>query len=353
MAMPPVVAPLLGQVDAAVTGFYLAAAGRVAAAAVNPFRAMVTIYVLLWGLAFWRGLITEPLSDGVARLFRVVLIGSVALAAGIYGARIASFLYNTPGQLASVVMGGAVTPDTIMDASLSKGNDIALAFMDLISITDIGGSVAAVLSALIVWLFTAVLVLYGTALILLSKVILGLVIALGPLFIALLLFDSTKRFFEGWLGQALNYLFVYALVAATVNIMFALWAPQLQYALDNNAGGFKVLLPMIIVGGASFVILMQVPALASGLAGGVQLGTLGAIGWTANKARSMAGMARPQNLRAGYRSVRRDAMAMRAGYQALGAPDRWVAASLRPGNSVSNSSAPAPAATPFPSTPRS
>ena len=340
MAMPPVVGPLLGQVDAAVTGFYLAAAGRVAAAAVTPFRAMVTIYILLWGLALWRGLINEPLSDGVARLFRVVLVGAIALSVGIYGARIASFLYNTPAQLASVVVGGAVTPETVMDSSLSKGNDIALAFMGLISITDIGGSIAAVLSALIVWLFTAVLVLYGTALILLSKVILGLVIALGPLFIALLLFDSTKRFFEGWLGQALNYLFVYALVAATVNIMFALWAPQLQYALDNNSGGFKVLLPMIIVGGASFVILMQVPALASGLAGGVQLGTLGAVGWTFNRTRGTLGMARPQNVRGAYRSMRRDVIAMRAGAAIAAAPARWIAARVRPGNSVSNRSAP-------------
>ena len=340
MPMTPIVAPLLTQVDAAVTGFYLAAAGRMAAAAVNPFRAMVTIYILLWGLAFWRGLINEPLSDGVARLFRVVLIGTLALGAGIYGARIASFLYNTPSQLAVAVVGGAVAPETVMDAALNTGNDIAAQFMSLIAFSDPVGSIAAVLSALVVWIFTAVLVLYGTALILLSKVILGIVIALGPLFIALLLFDSTKRFFEGWLGQALNYLFVYALVAATVNIMFALWAPQLTYALANASAGFMALIPMIVVGGAAFVILMQVPALASGLAGGVQLGTLGAVGWTFNKARGAIGMARPQNMRGAYRSVRRDAMALRAGASMAAAPARWVAGRVRPGNSVSNQSAP-------------
>ena len=337
MALPPIIGPFLTDVDTAVTGFYLAASGRVAAAAVTPFRSMVTIYILLWGLAFWRGLINEPLSDGVARLFRVVLIGAIALTAGIYGARVASFLYNTPGQLASVVVGGGVTPETLMDSSLSKGNDIALKFIDMISVTNIGGSFAAVISAFLVWAFAAIVILYGTALILLSKVILGLVIALGPLFIGLLLFDSTKRFFEGWLGQALNYLFVYVLVACTVNIMFALWAPQLQYALDNTDGGFKVLLPMIVVGGASFVILMQVPALASGLAGGVQLGTLGAVGWTANKARTALGMTRPQNVRAGYRSLRRDVMAVRAGVSVAAAPARWIAGRVRPGNSVSTS----------------
>lgn len=338
MPMPPIVAPLLLQVDTAITGFYLAASGRMAAAAVTPFRAMVTIYVLLWGLAFWRGLINEPLSDGVGRLFRVVFIGTIALTAGIYGARVATFLYQTPGQLATVVAGGPTTPETVMDTALNTGNDIAAQFMSLVSFTDPAGSVAAILSALGVWIFTGVVVLYGTALVLLSKVILGLVIALGPLFIALLLFDSTKRFFSSWLGQALNYLFVYALVAATVNIMFALWTPQLNYALANASAGFMALIPMIIVGGASFVILMQVPALASGLAGGVQLGTLGAVGWSFNKARSAMGMARPQAIRGSYRSLRRDAVAARTGWQMLGAPDRWVAQRLRPDNSVRNTS---------------
>lgn len=336
MALPPIIDPFFLQVDTAVTGFYLAAAGRVAAAVVNPFRTGVTIYVLLWGLALWRGLINEPLSDGIGRVLRVVIIGSIAIGAGIYGSRVASFLYNTPAQLASVVVGGPSSPQTVMDSSLSTGNDIAGAFMSLVGFGNgIGASLAAVLSALIVWVFTAVVVLYGAALIVLSKVILGIVIAIGPLFIALLLFDSTKRFFESWMGQALNYLFIFMLVAVTVNIMFAMWTPQLQYALVNNAAGFSALIPMIIVGGAAFIVLMQVPAIASGLAGGVQLGTLGAVGWVGNKMRGAASAARPQNIRAAARSVRRDVMAVKAGASATAAPARWVASRVRPGNSVS------------------
>lgn len=335
MALPPIIDPFLTQVDTAVTGFYLAASGRVAAAAMTPFRLLVTVFIFLWGLAMWRGLINEPLGDGVARVFRIVLIGTIALGAGVYGPVIASFLYNTPGQLASVVSGGVTNPQTVMDTALSRGDDIASAFMSLVSFSSPGASFAAILSALVVWIFTALVVLYGAALIVLSKVILGIVIALGPLFIALLLFDSTKRFFESWLGQALNYLFVFSLVVASVNIMFALWTPQLDYALLNNAAGFSALIPMIIVGGAAFIILMQVPTLASGLAGGVQLGTLGAIGWAGNKARSAIGAARPQNIRNAARSVRRDYMAVKAGAHTAAAPARWVADRLRGSNSIS------------------
>jgi hypothetical protein len=50
-------------------------------------------------------------------------------------------------------------------------------------------------------------------------------------------------------------------------------------------------------------------------------------------------MARPQNARAAYRSVRRDAMALRAGASMAAVPARWVAARVRPGNSVSNAAA--------------
>lgn len=334
MALPPIIDPFLTQVDTAVTGFFLAAASRVAAAATTPFRTLVTVFIILWGLALWRGLINEPLSDGVARVFRIVLIGTIALGAGVYGPRIATTLYNTPAELATVLAGGATSPQTVMDTALSRGDDIASAFMSLVSLSSPGASFAAILSALTVWLFTAFVVLYGAALIVLSKVILGLVIAFGPLFIALLLFDATKRFFESWLGQALNYMFVFSLVAASVNIMFAMWQPQLDYALANNAAGFSALIPMIIVGGAAFIILLQVPALASGLAGGVQLGTLGAIGWAGNKVRGAIGATRPQNVRAAYRSVRRDAMALRAGASMAAAPARWVANRVRPGNSI-------------------
>lgn len=331
MPTPPIIDPLLGQIDVAVTGFYLNAAARVAAAAVTPFRSLVTVYVFLWGLAVWRGLINEPLSDGIVRILRVVLIGTIGLGVGVYGPVIASFLYNTPGELAAVMAGGAVTPQTMMDQALSTGDDIAGAFMSLVSLSSPGASFAAILSALIVWLFTAVVVLYGAALVILSKVILGIVIGLGPLFIAMLLFDSTKKFFEGWLGQALNYLFIFALVIVAINIMFALWQPTLAYALTNNAAGFSALIPMIIVGGASFIVLMQVPALASGLAGGVQLGTLGAVGWTARKAGGAAGAARPQNVRSAYRSVRRDVAAVQTGAGMARNAASWAASRGRPG----------------------
>jgi len=257
--MLPIVGPYLARVDTAVTGYFLSASSRVAAAAATPFKALVTFYIVLWGLAMWRGLIHEPLSDGIARIFRIVLIGTFALGTGVYGPHIATTIYNTPAELAAVLNGGGVTPELVMDDAIGKGDEIARSYMALVSVTDLGGSLAAVLSALIIWILTIVVVLYGVALILLSKVALAIVLGLGPIFIALLLFDATKKFFEAWLGQALNYMFVFALVASAVNILFALWMPALRYAQANNTEGFTALLPMLLMGGVAFVVLMQIP----------------------------------------------------------------------------------------------
>ncbi|TCV82735.1 type IV secretion system protein [Sulfurirhabdus autotrophica] len=296
MSLPTIVAPLFVDVDTAITGFMLSAASRVSAASIVPFKTLVTVYIFLWGLAMWRGLIDEPMSDAVSRIFRIVLIGVIALGTGVYGPVIANFLYNTPAQLASTLIGATTSPQAVMDVALNKGNDIANAFMSITSLS-ISQAFADSLAALVTWIFTGIIVLYGAALILLSKIALGIIIALGPLFIAMLLFDSTKSFFQSWISQALNYLFIYALVAAVVMIMFALWLPSLDIAIKNSGAGFSAIIPMMIVGGACFVILMQVTGIASGLAGGVQVGTLGAIGWTGNKLGRGAGAARRGTLR--------------------------------------------------------
>lgn len=337
MALPLILAPLFTAVDTSVIGFFLSAASRIAAAAVTPFKTLVTVYIFLWGLAMWRGLIEEPLSDAVGRIFRIVLIGSLALGMGYYGPYIATSIYKTPPELASVVIGGTATPEVAMDSALNSGNDIALSFISLVGLAaGVGGSIAAALSALVVWIFTALVVFYGAALILLSKVALGLILALGPIFIALMLFDATKNFFTSWIGQALNYLFIYALVAGTVMIMFALWLPQLNYALVNNAAGFSALIPMIIVGGAAFVILMQITGIASGLAGGVHIQTLGAMGWAANK----LGSARKATLRRdsfrradGSRGAEWRGAAP-ATARGVGAAGKYIAGRMRGGNSV-------------------
>lgn len=58
------------------------------------------------------------------------------------------------------------------------------------------------------WLSAVTLLVSTLGIIILAKLMLGLLLALGPVFVGLLLFDTTKGFFEGWLRTALGFALV-------------------------------------------------------------------------------------------------------------------------------------------------
>jgi type IV secretion system protein VirB6 len=81
------------------------------------------------------------------------------------------------------------------------------------------------------WLSSIILLVSTLGLIILSKLMLGLLLALGPLFVGLLLFEQTKGFFEGWLRTSLGFALV---PLATVVFMAGLLA-SLEPSLANLA----------------------------------------------------------------------------------------------------------------------
>ena len=288
-----IVTDLFTKIDGSFLAFSTNGAARIANAARTPFNTLVTVYVLLWGLAMWRGLIQEPLSDGVLRVLKIVLIGTFALNMGVYTPRIANSIYQTPERLATIIAPGATTggAGTSLDRALAKGVEVGAKFSDAASLWSPIDGLGLMIQALIVWVFTGALIGYATALVVLAKIGLTVVLTLGPIFIALLLFDSTKQFFSGWLAQALNGVFQYVVAVVIAFIAIAFFYDAAQSTLSEIgavAPQFTLTLKMIVAGLAVFLALMQSGAIASALAGGVQIGTMGGVGWAAEKMRRLA-----------------------------------------------------------------
>ena len=74
-------------------------------------------------------------------------------------------------------------------------------------------------------------------LILTAKIVLGLLLALGPLFVAFLLFDSTRGIFEGWLRAALGFAFLPMFTSLALVVQLTLVAPHLAALADMVASG--------------------------------------------------------------------------------------------------------------------
>jgi type IV secretion system protein VirB6 len=97
------------------------------------------------------------------------------------------------------------------------------------------------------WLSSIVLLVSTLGLLILAKLMLGLLLAIGPIFVGLLLFDQTKGFFEGWLRTALGFALV---PLATVVFMAGLLAslePSLQGLAVARAENRYAIEPVLTV----------------------------------------------------------------------------------------------------------
>ena len=86
------------------------------------------------------------------------------------------------------------------------------------------GDVGYYLAAVIVYVLMGAVCVYTLFLMALARVALALLLAIGPLFIVLLLFDGTKRFFEAWVAQLANYALVGVLAVLVASLILTLGA---------------------------------------------------------------------------------------------------------------------------------
>jgi type IV secretion system protein VirB6 len=97
------------------------------------------------------------------------------------------------------------------------------------------------------WLSSIVLLVSTLGLIILSKLMLGLLLAIGPLFVGLLLFDQTKGFFEGWLRTSLGFALVPLATVVFMAGMLASLEPSLADLAVARAENRYAIQPVLTV----------------------------------------------------------------------------------------------------------
>ena len=271
---------------------------------------------MLWGWSMMRGLISEPVMDGVNRIVRLSLITAAALNLGIYNAYLADLLWNSPDALASAVASGnsnrmsnAQFLDQLMSQMYGLGDAYWKAAFAKLSSTLPVPDFGMLIMAILVWGAGLLATAYGAFLLALSKIALAILLGVGPLFVLMTLFEPTKRFFDAWIGQALNYVFLVMLSAAAIKLMMTIMAKYLAAATEAGAlsdPGVDQAFPAIVLSVMSFLILMQLPSIASALGGGVAVSAMGAVRWGFNKVGGGLSAARPTNLRRSMNQLRAD-----------------------------------------------
>ena len=249
-----------------------------------------SFYVIIWGYLQLVGKVEEPFIAGVRRLLTLALILGVSLQAWLYNDVIVDTFFNAPASLAAGVLaahGGPAppaNPDTVAPATVAIIDEIFFNGDDAASLLMTKGelfnrNIAFYFAAGAVYITVGLTAVYTMFLLALSKIALCVLIAMGPIFVALLFFESTKRFFEAWIAQLSNYAFLAILSVVVAALMLQVVSTAAQAAVAAG-DGIQIAHALRVCAAAvlTFLIMLQVPSMAQGLASGVALSHLGAIG---------------------------------------------------------------------------
>jgi len=175
-----------------------------------------TLYVAVWGYLQLSGKIDQPFIEGARRLLTLALILGMAIQLWLYNTVIVDTFFNAPNALAAGIV-GAPTGAGVVDQLFFEGSDAASLLLQKGGVFN--GDMSFYLAGFAVYLIVGLVAIYTMFLLALSKIALSILIALGPLFIALLFFESTKRFMGAWIAQLANYAFVTILTVLTAALM--------------------------------------------------------------------------------------------------------------------------------------
>lgn len=297
---------------------------RVAAILEPAIVTLGTLFVMVWGYLLLTGQLQEPFVSGLKRIVMLTVVLGVSLHLWLYNAVLVDTVFNAPGELAAAVL-GASDAVTIVDEIINSGADTAEMLLAKGGLLD--GDLTFSLAGILVYVIVGITAVYTFFLLMLSRIALSVLLALGPLFIALVLFESTKRFFESWLAQLANYAFVTILTVLVATLMLGLLrTAALQAAGSGGAIQIAQAARVCLAAGLTFLVMRQVMPMAAGLASGLALSSFGVVSasmaWAfASTSRSTGQFARGL---ADRQTHRWDSLSRRAGYYVKrGATEGW------------------------------
>ena len=246
---------------------------------------LLTLYVIFWGVGIWQGTSTGGPADHAFRLFRAMLIYAMATKWGDFQTLAYNFLNDGPSAIGNALLSAVTTANnTGTSANLNSVNGVQSALQNMWNTTNSATEAflqnagitnwGPYIFAAVFYVVMAVLIGFALFLIVLSKMFMWLLLALAPLFILLLLFGATTRFFSGWLSALVQYFLVQVLVYA----FLAFYVSLIQQTIDtlngvanSKSATWATIGPVVLLAIIGILLLSQINNMAAAIAGGVPI----------------------------------------------------------------------------------
>jgi type IV secretion system protein VirB6 len=245
------------------------------------FTLMFVLYLIFWGYSFWQGRGEASASGMALRLLRVFVIYTIATSWGDFQTVVYTVANETPDAVGTIIIqnignaGGTGASNTAIEQALSNvyltGVDAASKLTGNAGWTNPGPYIYGAL----VWVSVALFVGFSAFVVIFSKIMLWVLLSLAPIFIVLLLFNVSSRFFNGWLAATVQNIIVPVIVYALLGFFLSIIKDAVQTLNNANAGSattLKEIAPVVLAGFIGLFIMSQVINLAALLAGGAPFG---------------------------------------------------------------------------------
>lgn len=307
-----ITADVLVTIDREVHGF--AQAGF--EALTDPVSNLMTmLLVLAVAHALYSFTITGAGGNFIQLTVRYALIWGVATSWSFFAPIFYDVITGTPDDVLKIIV-GATGLETGAKGGISA---IIVAFLDTgVKIGDqlienSGMRTLAIAFVGIIILFMMLVIAAGVILVAgVSKIGIGMLTAIAPLFIAMLVFRGTKGFFDGWLRLVVSFAITYLMAMLSVGFLLFLAEDVL---LDYESRGFidnvGEIIEFLLIMTLTLFLLRQVPSFGAAIAGSAAIGIDGiaTLDRGLNRIHGLRGDGRPDHARANRKQARQNGIA--------------------------------------------
>ncbi|EJQ9383914.1 type IV secretion system protein [Salmonella enterica] len=239
------------------------------------------IYIQMKALYWYFEGLTVVIKDAFFTIFKACIILFMAFNISWYTSTVIPVVTDFPVWLGNTISGSGHESmnlvdsliNTYIDGFKAQTDSIKLSFWDA-SIGDIIVSIVAVVFYLIGGV-PFLLVAVGTLITL--KAATTLILIVGPIFIALLLFPQTSQYFYGWVGVIGGFILTQVLFSVVLGMEMSYIN---NFIIKNGTieTDFASCLSILLYFGAFTLLATELPVYAASIMGGAPSGGVGGIG---------------------------------------------------------------------------
>jgi type IV secretion system protein VirB6 len=244
------------------------------AAVTTPLLACVTLWIIVQGILVMRGDM-DP-RGGITRIIKVALVVGILTSSGLYTNYVQTLFITTIPNWFATAAGGTQVAITSTPATFDNMWQVTEHTVETICaqipIYDVVDAVSVVLIELsIMILMVVTFAIYEFAII-----VIGIMVAIGPVVIVGYLFEATKGVTDRWIGKLITYSLLTLLINVTLNVVLTGEKTYMRVILTQQASGLaavpveiKVLIELAMFFAMGAFIVVSLPAIAATLGGGL------------------------------------------------------------------------------------